>query len=221
MSEHKATLLTGPLVDYAGANWLRDSDVRRRLRQETAAMPRWRMQIAPDQGQILSLLVRLANTRLAIEIGTFTGYSALCIAEALPPDGKLIACDVSEEWTSIGRRYWQEAGIDGRIDLRIGPALTTLERLRRDGLDGKVDLVFIDADKTSYDAYYEHALALLRAGGLVLIDNVLWGGRVADPDRSDEDTDALRALNRKLHDDQRIDLALLPVGDGMTVARKR
>lgn len=208
-------------MDYALSTWPRDSDVKRRLRAETAALPMGTMQIAADQGQLMALLARTANTRLAVEVGTFTGYSALCIAETLPADGRLIACDVSAEWTAIGRRYWTEAGVADRIDLRLGPAMATLDKLLADGLAGRVDFAFIDADKANYDGYYERCLALLRPGGLVLLDNVLWHGAVADPRRQDPDTTALREINRKLQSDGRVDLALLPVGDGVTIARKR
>ena len=168
----------------------------------------------------MRFLAGLIGTRHAIEVGVFTGYSALSVALALPEDGQLIACDVSEEWTSIARRYWSEAGVEPKIQLRLGPALDTLEALIRDGRDGTFDFAFIDADKTNYDQYYERCLELLRPGGLVLADNVLWSGQVADErDRSD-DTSALRAFNAKLRDDVRIDLCMLPVGDGLTIARK-
>ena len=221
MTSAKATLLTDRLMDYALSTWLRDSDVKRRLRAETAALPAGTMQIAADQGQLMALLARTVNTRLAVEVGTFTGYSALCVAEVLPADGRLIACDVSAEWTAIGRRYWAEAGVADRIDLRLGPAMTTLDSLLDEGLRGRVDFAFIDADKANYDGYYEQCLALLRPGGLVLLDNVLWSGAVANAQRQDPDTKALRDINRKLQRDDRIDVALLPVGDGVTLARKR
>lgn len=217
----KRTQISGPLDVYADANWLRDTDVKRWLREETARLPGGMMQVSADQGQLLGLLARAIGARLAVEVGTFTGYSALCVAEALPPTGKLHACDVSEEWTRIGRRYWNEAGVADRIELHIGPALASLDELIDGGLAGHVDMAFIDANKTDYDAYYERCLTLLRPRGLMLIDNVLWGGAVADPDDHTADTMALRALNAKLHDDQRIDLGLLPVGDGMTIALKR
>jgi predicted O-methyltransferase YrrM len=217
----KRTLLTGALDDYAIANWLRDSDLKRRLREETKRLPTAGMQIAADQGQFMALMTRAIGARHAIEIGVFTGYSALSVAEALPPDGKLIACDVSTEWTSIGKRYWRESGLDHKIDLRIGPALDTLDALLRESQAGKFDMAFIDADKSNYDGYYERCLLLLRTGGLMMFDNVLWGGRVAAAETGSEDTQALRALNAKLHDDQRIDLALVPLGDGITLALKR
>ncbi len=217
----KRTQITGRLEDYVQANWLRDTDVKRWLREETARLPGATMQIAADQGQLMALLARAIGARIAVEVGTFTGYSALCVAEALPPTGKLHACDVSEEWTRIGRRYWNEAGVADRIELHIGPGERALDELIAAGLAGHVDMAFIDANKTEYDTYYERCLMLLRPRGLLLIDNVLWGGSVADPDDHTADTLALRALNAKLRDDQRIDLGLLPVGDGMTIALKR
>jgi O-methyltransferase len=216
-----ANITPGALSDYVDANWLRESPLKRRLRDETAKMPGAGMQISAHQGQQIGLLARTIGARLAIEVGTFTGYSSLCIAEALPADGKLQCCDVSTEWTAIARRYWQEAGLDGRIELTIAPATQTLDRLLTQGLAGKVDLAFIDADKESYDAYYERCLKLVRSGGLILVDNVLWGGSVADPADNDADTKAIRALNAKLKADDRVDLALFAVGDGMTCALKR
>lgn len=213
--------IDGALADHVDANWLRDSPLKRRLREETAAMPRAGMQISAHQGQQLALLARLIGARRAVEVGTFTGYSSLCLAEALPADGKLWCCDVSEEWTSVARRYWQEAGLADRIELTLGPALGTLDALLGQGLEGQLDLAFIDADKENYDGYYERCLRLVRPGGLILVDNVVWGGSVADPADNDADTVAIRALNAKLHADRRIDLALLAVGDGMTCARKR
>lgn len=209
------------LADYVDSNWLRESPLKRRLREETAKMPRAGMQISAHQGQQIALLARMIGARRAVEVGTFTGYSALCIAEALPEDGKLWCCDVSEEWTRIGRRYWKEAGLDGRIELTIAPALKTLDWLLAQGLAGQFDLAFIDADKENYDAYYERCLKLVRKGGLVLIDNVIWGGSVANLADKDADTVAIRALNAKLKVDQRVDLTLFAVGDGMTCALKR
>ncbi len=215
------TLNDEKLHDYTLATWLRDSDLKRRLREETARLTAGGMQIGPDQGQLMALLARSIRAQRALEIGTFTGYSALCVAEALPPDGRLIACDVSADWTAIARRYWQEAGVAEKIDLRLGEAIDTLYRLIGEGQAGTFDLAFIDADKANYERYYEACLLLVRKGGLILIDNVLWGGRVADPAKQDDDTAAIRALNLKLRDDNRIDLALLPVGDGLTAALKR
>ncbi len=213
--------LTDDLYQYLLDVSLREPEVLRRLRRETASHPMARMQIAPEQGQFMALLVRMLGARRALEVGVFTGYSALAVALALPPDGTLTACDVSEDYTAVARRYWQEAGVAGKIDLRIAPALETLEALLAEGQAGTFDFAFIDADKESYDAYYERALRLLRAGGLILLDNVLWSGRVAEADAQDADTQALRALNRKLHHDERIHLSLLPLADGLTLALKR
>jgi predicted O-methyltransferase YrrM len=179
------------------------------------------MQITPEQGHLLALLVRLMGARRVLEIGTFTGYSALAMALALPADGRLIACDISEEWTGIARAYWQRAGVADRIDLRIAPALMTIGRLERDGALHAFDLVFIDADKTGYDAYYEGALRLVRTGGLIVLDNMLRRGRVADPCDGDADTVALRNMNTKIAADERVDRVLLPIASGMTLARRR
>ncbi len=213
--------IDGALADYVDANWLRESALKRRLREETAKMPGAGMQISAHQGQQMALLARTIGARRAVEVGTFTGYSALCVAEALPDDGKLWCCDVSEEWTKVARRYWKEAGLENRIELTIAPAAKTLDWLLAQGLTGQLDLAFIDADKENYDAYYERCLKLVRRGGLVLIDNVLWGGSVANLADKDADTQAIRALNAKLKSDQRVDLALFNVGDGMTCVLKR
>ncbi len=218
---NRTLTLTDDLYQYLLDVSLREPEVLRRLRRETASHPMARMQIAPEQGQFMALLVRLLGARRALEVGVFTGYSALAVALALPPDGTLTACDVSEDYTAVARRYWQEAGVAGKIDLRIAPALETLEALLAEGQAGTFDFAFIDADKESYDAYYERALRLLRAGGLILFDNVLWSGRVAEADAQDADTQALRTLNRKLHHDERIHLSLLPLADGLTLALKR
>ena len=199
---------------------LRESDVQRRLREETAALEYSGMQISPEQGQLMRMLAGLVGARHAIEVGVFTGYSALSVALALPADGELIACDVNEEWTAIARRYWAEAGVAGKVRLELAPAGETLAALVREGRTGEFDIAFIDADKTGYDFYFERCLELLRPGGLVMIDNVLWGGSVADESDQSEDTVALRALNSKLKDDLRIELCMLPVGDGLTLARK-
>jgi predicted O-methyltransferase YrrM len=215
------TRIDGALADYVDANWLREGPVRRRLREETAKLPQAGMQISAHQGQQIGLLARAIGARRAVEVGTFTGYSALSIAKALPADGKLWCCDVSQEWTQIARRYWKEAGVEDRIELTIAPALKTLDGLLARGLAGQLDLAFIDADKEGYDAYYERCLKLVRRGGLVLIDNVLWGGSVANLADKDADTEAIRALNAKLKADERVDLALFAVGDGMTCALKR
>jgi O-methyltransferase len=213
--------ITGALADYVDANWLRESPLKRRLREETGKMRQAGMQISAHQGQQMALLARTIGAKRAVEVGTFTGYSALCVAEVLGPDGKLWCCDVSEEWTSIGRRYWKEAGLEGRIELTIGPATKTLDWLLAQGLTGQLDMAFIDANKNDYDVYYERCLKLVRKGGLILIDNVLWGGSVANLAEKDEDTEAIRALNAKLKTDERVDLTLFAVGDGMTCAWKR
>jgi O-methyltransferase len=213
--------INGDLAEYVDRNWLRDTPLKRRLREETAKLPQAGMQISAHQGQQMALLARAVGAKRAVEVGTFTGYSALCVAEALPADGKLWCCDVSEEWTAIGRRYWKEAGVDGRIELAIGPALKTLDDLLARGLGGQLDIAFIDANKNDYEAYYERSLTLLRRGGLILIDNVLWGGSVIDRDDKTADTKAIRALNARLKADDRVDLTLFAVGDGMTAALKR
>lgn len=209
------------LYDYLLEVSLRESPLLKRLRQETAHYPLARMQISPEQGQFMSLLVRLIGARRAIEIGVFTGYSSICVATALPADGELIACDVSEEWTTMARRYWQEAEVAHKIALRLAPALDTLDALLRDGRENSFDFVFIDADKVNYRHYYERSLKLVRPGGLIVVDNVLWGGSVADPHDHEPNTVAIRAFNEALHRDERVDLSLLPVGDGLTLARKR
>jgi O-methyltransferase len=213
--------ISGDLSEYVDKNWLRDSPLKHRLREETARLPQAGMQISAHQGQQMALLARAIGAKRAVEVGTFTGYSALCVAEALPADGKLWCCDVSDEWTRIGRRYWQEAGVADRIELLIGPALQTLDGLLAQGLAGQIDMAFIDANKDDYDAYYERCLTLLRPGGLILIDNVLWGGSVVDRRDKTTDTRAIRALNARLQSDERVDLTLFAVGDGMTGALKR
>jgi caffeoyl-CoA O-methyltransferase len=218
---NRTTLLTDRLYDYFLANFLREPKVLARLRAETARMAEAHMQIAPEQGQFMAFLVELIGARRAIEIGTFTGYSSLAVALALPPDGRLVACDVSPEWTGIARRYWTEAGVADRIDLRLGPALETLAALETEGQSGSFDFAFIDADKVSYDAYFEACLRLVRPGGLIAVDNVLWDGRVADPAADDPSTKAIRALNAKLHADPRVSLAVVPIGDGLALARRR
>ena len=215
------TLLPGDVEHYIATDLSRETAIQRRLRAETARMPGAGMQIGADQGALLAMLIRIMGARRALEIGTFTGYSALAVAMALPTDGKLVCCDVSDEWTSVGRKYWQEAGVANRIDLRIAPALDTLATLRREQGDGGFDFAFIDADKTNYDAYYETCLLLVRQGGLIALDNMLWSGSVADPDIHDATTEALRTLNAKITADHRVDASLLTVGDGVMLARKR
>ena len=200
---------------------LRETPLLKRLRDETQALPMARWQVAPEQGQFLALLVKLTGARRLLEVGTFTGYSALCMAAALPADGSLICCDIAGDYNAIARRYWQEAGLAGRIDLRLAPALETLAELERQGQGESFDLVFIDADKANYPGYLEHALRLLRTGGLVVFDNTLWSGRVLETSPESADTRAIQALNRALKDDARVDLSLLPLGDGLTLCRKR
>jgi predicted O-methyltransferase YrrM len=209
------------LYGYLLAESVREPEVMARLRAETRRMPDAGMQISPEQAQLMGLLVRLIDARRALEIGTYTGYSALAVALALPADGTLICCDVSEEWTAVARRYWREAGIAERIDLRMAPAADTLADLIASGANGSFDFAFIDADKENYDGYYEACLKLVRPGGLIAIDNALWHGAVADPARNDVDTTAIRALNRKIRDDARVDMVLLPIGDGLLLARPR
>lgn len=213
--------LTPELADYIHEVSLREPDVLRRLREETAAHPLARMQLAPEQGQFLALLVRLMGARRTLEVGVFTGYSSLAVALALPATGRIVACDVSDEFTSIARRYWAEAGIAAKIDLRIAPARETLDALIRDGQAGTFDFVFIDADKTGYIDYYERALVLARPGGLLAIDNVLRGGAVVDPSITAPDTAAIRTFNRHVHADARVVMSLVSIGDGMTLAMKQ
>jgi predicted O-methyltransferase YrrM len=213
--------LTEETYQYLLSASSRESDVLRRLREETAALPNSQMQISPDQGQFMALLVQTLRAKKTLEVGVFTGYSSLVVASALPADGRVIACDVSEEWTSVARRYWKEAGVANKIELRLAPATDTLNSLLAAGQAGTFDFAFIDADKSNYDAYYELSLKLLRAGGLIAIDNVLWSGRVADPKNQEPDTVAIRALNAKLHRDQRVTLSMVPIADGLTLALKR
>jgi predicted O-methyltransferase YrrM len=208
--------LSGALHRYLLANALRETPVQRALRLRTLRMPKANMLLAPEQGQFLQLLLRLTGARRIVEIGTFTGYSALAMALALPRGGRIVSCDQSEEWTSIARRYWKAAGVQNRISLRLAPALQTLKQLK-----GPFDFAFIDADKKNYAAYYERCLKLVRKGGLIAIDNTLWYGRVIDRRDRSEDTRAIRAFNRKLHRDRRVEIALVPVGDGLTLAWKR
>jgi predicted O-methyltransferase YrrM len=201
---------------------VRENAILRALRAETAQLAEHQMQMAPEQAQLMGFLTKLINARQALEIGVFTGYSALAVAMALPDDGKLVACDVSLEWTDIGRRYWAQAGVAQKIDLRIAPALETLAALQADPANhNRFDLAFIDADKPNYPHYYEHCLTLVRPGGLILIDNVLWGGGVIDEADQGESVQIIRALNAMIHADARVDVSLLPIGDGMMLARKR
>lgn len=209
--------LYGYLFDVS----VRDTPLLKALRDETAQDEMARMQIAPEQGQFMALMVQLTGARRIIEIGTFTGYSSLCMALALPDDGKILCCDVSEEWTAIARRYWEQAGVAHKIDLQLAPAIETLNIQFDAGRAEQFDMAFIDADKSNYRAYFENCLALLRPGGLIMVDNTLWSGRVADLKVNDEDTAALRAFNASLKKDDRIDFSLLPMADGLTLIRKR
>ncbi len=216
----KTFTLSDDLHAYLLSVSVREADVLEKLRAATIALPNARMQISVEQGQFLQLLIELIGAKRTLEVGTFTGYSALCVALALPANGRIVACDVSEEFTNVARPFWNEAGVANKIDLRIAPATETLAVLLENEAD-TFDFAFIDADKPNYDAYYEHALQLVRPGGLIAIDNTLWSGRVADSSETDEDTLALRALNAKLHADERVTLSLVPIGDGLTLARRR
>jgi predicted O-methyltransferase YrrM len=211
---------TEELREYVERTGAREHPALRRCRLETAELPNAGMQIAPEQGAFLALLAKLVGVRQALEIGTFTGYSALSVALALPEGGRLVALDVSKDYTDRARRYWNEAGMDGRIELRLGPGLATLDKMIADG-EGPFDMVFIDADKTNYDSYYEQAFRLLRPGGVIALDNMLWSGAVADPTVNDPDTSALRALNAKIQADERVDMALATIADGVMLVRKR
>jgi predicted O-methyltransferase YrrM len=213
--------ISDELAAYVRHYGTREPDVLARLREETAPIPQHGMQIAPEQGALLALLVELVGARRCIEVGTFTGYSSTAVALALPDDGQLVCCDVSEEWTTLARRYWGEAGVAEKIDLRIAPAAETLDQLLAAGEEGRFDFAFIDADKAGYDGYYERLLRLVRRGGLIALDNMLWGGAVLDEDSDDGDTKAIRALNAKLATDDRVSLCLLPIADGVTLARRR
>ena len=210
------------LDKYVGAlSTARQTDIERRLREETARMKWGGMQIGPDQAAFFAVLVRAIGATRALEIGTFTGYSALAVASALPAEGRLVCCDVSDEWTQVGRRYWREAGVEDKIDLRLAPANDTLDALLRESGPDSFDFAFVDADKPGYDGYYERCLTLVRPNGLIAFDNTLWSGAVADPARNDDDTKALRALNAKTHADARVDACLLTVGDGVLLVRRR
>ena len=209
------------LYGYLLAVSSREAPILKQLRDETDKLAEASMQISPDQGQFMALLLELLGARRVLEIGTFTGYSALVMAMALPDDGKIVCCDKSEEWTSKARRYWKEAGVDNKIDLRLGDALDTLDSLIEAGNENAFDFAFIDADKVNYPNYFERCLALLRRGGLIAVDNVLWGGSVINPEKQDDDTLAIRAFNNQLKDDSRVDISLVPIGDGLTLARKK
>jgi predicted O-methyltransferase YrrM len=218
---NKTINITDQLYEYILSNSLREPEILAQLRVETQNHPASNMQIAPEQGQFMALLVQLINAKKTLEIGVFTGYSSLSVALALPPDGKLIACDISEEFTNIARPYWEKAGVANKIDLKIAPALETLDQLLANGQAETFDFAFIDADKINYAEYYERSLKLLRPGGLIAIDNVLWDGKVGDPNNNDPSTISIRDFNSKLHQDQRIILSLVPIADGLTLALKR
>ena len=214
------TQVTPEMGDYIRDITLRELPILARLREETAANPQSGMQVSPEQGQYLALMARLIGARRTLEVGTFTGYSALVVAMALPEDGQIIACDINKEWTDIARRYWDEAGVAHKINLRLGPAVETLQALLAGGGKGTFDFAFIDADKSNYQSYFDSAVELIRPGGLIAVDNVLWHGRVIDPAEQDRDTLAVREFNRKLHTDARVEISLVPMGDGLTLARK-
>ena len=217
---NKTLSLSNALYTYLVEHSVREPEILQRLRAETAKDSMSMMQISPEQGQFMQLLVRLMGARKCLEVGVFTGYSSLAVALVLPPDGRIVACDISEKWTAMARRYWLEAGVADRIDLRIGPALSTLNELLEAGNAGSFDFAFIDADKVNYLAYYERALTLVRPGGLIAVDNTLWGGQVVDNKSNNEDTRAIRRFNERVRSDLRIHLSLLPIGDGLTLAFK-
>lgn len=215
------SLVPDAIAGYVASLVAAETEAQRRLRAETARLPQSMMQIGADQGAFLTFLVGAIGAQRAIEIGTFTGYSAIAIARALPRSGQLLCCDVNEQWTAIAQRYWKEAGLDKRIELKLAPALDTLEALIGKGKEGSFDFAFIDADKTGYDAYYEACLKLLRPSGVIVLDNMLWGGAVVDPKANDRDTDAIRALNAKIANDARVDASLITIGDGVMLVRKK
>jgi predicted O-methyltransferase YrrM len=218
---NRTLALDDALYGYLRTNSLREPIVMQRLREVTAGLDEAEMQISPEQGQLMALLARLIGARSYLEVGVFTGYSSLAVALAMPEEGRVIACDISPQWTRIAQRYWREAGVAHRIDLRLAPAADTLRALAEQGWEGQIDMAFIDADKGGYAGYYEQILPLLRTGGLLLADNTLWGGAVADADNHAAETEALRRFNAMLLADERIDLSLLPVGDGLSLVRKR
>jgi len=213
--------LTPAVYDYLLRVSLREHPVLTQLREKTHEMTGYEMQISPEQGQFMALLIELLGAKKTLDIGTFTGYSALVVALALPPDGQVTACDVSEESAKVARSFWKQAGVENKIDLHLAPALDTLDALIKDGQAGSFDFAFIDADKANYPAYYEKALTLLRPGGLIAVDNVLWSGRVADDFDQEKSTQVIRQLNKQLHQDERVTLSMVPIGDGLTLARKR
>ncbi|HIK46775.1 MAG TPA: class I SAM-dependent methyltransferase [Leptolyngbyaceae cyanobacterium M65_K2018_010] len=218
---NRTLALNEQLYSYLLSHSVHEPEILSALRQETAQHPMGEMQIAPEQGQFMALLVQLIGAKKALEVGVFTGYSALRVALALPPEGQLVACDISPEYTAIARRYWEKAGVANKIDLRLGPAMDTLNQLLQEGQANSFDFAFIDADKSNYPTYYEQALQLVRPGGLIAIDNVLWSGQVADPAIQDNRTKAIRAFNQALYGDERIVLSLVPIADGLTLAMKK
>jgi caffeoyl-CoA O-methyltransferase len=216
---NKSISMPEALYEYTLENWLREPELLRELRDETKSLPNHNMQISPDQGQLMGVLAKMIGAKSYLEVGVFTGYSCLSVALALPPEGKVVACDVSEEFTSVAKRYWKKAGVDGKIDLRLAPGVETLDQLIHEGRS--FDMAFIDADKPNYLNYYERCLRLVRPGGVILIDNVLWDGKVADVDERSPETEVIRGVNRMLLGDERVDLALIPIADGLTIARVR
>jgi len=220
MSTH-TTRLTLSLYEWMLDNSLREDELLKQLREETAELSEANMQVAPEQGQLLAMLVQISKAKKVIEVGVFTGYSSICMARALPDRGKLTACDISEEWTSVARRYWEKAGITKKINLILSPASMSLVQLLEKGGEGKYDLIFLDADKENYDFYYEHCLQLCKSGGIIIIDNMFWDGRVADPCVEDQIVRALRSLANKLKADMRIHFTMVPVGDGMGLILKK
>ncbi len=218
---HFSIQLTPQLHQYLQSVSVRDQEVLNALQEETAQEEFARMQISPEQGQLMALLIKILGAERTIEIGVFTGYSALCVALALPDHGQIIACDIDERWTNIARRYWKQAGVAHKISLHLAPALQTLDQLLIEGQQDRFDFAFIDADKENYQNYYERCLTLIRPGGLIAADNVLWGGSVVDSTKQDADTRAIRSFNQQLRDDERVDLSMIPIGDGLTLARKR
>ncbi len=218
---NKFTTLSEPLYDYLLEHSVREPEILSRLREETSQLEMAIMQISPEQGQFLSLLVKLLNVQRAIEVGTFTGYSSLSVAMSLPENGRLIACDINKEWTDIAQRYWREAGVENKIQLQLGSAVATLQALLDSGQENQFDYAFIDADKTNYKNYYELCLKLVKPGGIILIDNVLWGGAVIDSSDNSDETQAIRELNKFIHHDPRVDISMLSVADGLSVIRPR
>jgi predicted O-methyltransferase YrrM len=216
---NKTLCITEELYEYMISVSLREQEILRELRVETALDENANMQISPEQGQFMGLLIKLLGAKHTLDIGVYTGYSSLCIALALPKDGRVIACDINREWTDIAKRYWQKAGVDDKIELRLAPAQETLENFLEQGTN-RFDFAFIDADKINYDMYYEYCLQLMRPGGLIAIDNVLWDGAVVDTAKNDDDTLAIRDLNKKIQGDPRVEISLVPIADGLTLARK-